>query len=145
LLLLDGQVHHDTHAVPMGNYVIGVGNYMIATPSELGNYKIADRFGKVTVKEEIRSSKRGGLMPAVSSESSMERMPEPRCSQTVRVSPGSGTSSSSLMRVALRAEEIPSSPRLSMVTGPNSPPGFLMTSRSGVHFDLDLRASRAAG
>jgi hypothetical protein len=26
----------------MGNYVIGVGNYMIATPSELGNYKIAD-------------------------------------------------------------------------------------------------------
>jgi hypothetical protein len=42
LLLLDGQVHHDTHAVPMGNYVIGVGNYVIATPSELGNYKIAD-------------------------------------------------------------------------------------------------------
>jgi hypothetical protein len=37
-------------------------------------------FGKVTVKEEIRSSKRGGLMPAVSSESSMERMPEPRFS-----------------------------------------------------------------
>ena len=26
----------------MGNYVIGVGNYVIATPSELGNYKIAD-------------------------------------------------------------------------------------------------------
>jgi hypothetical protein len=26
----------------MGNYVIGVGNYMIATPSELGNYEIAD-------------------------------------------------------------------------------------------------------
>jgi hypothetical protein len=88
-------------------------------------------FGKVTVKDEIRSSNRGGLMPAVSRESSMERMPEPRFSQTVRVSPGSGTSSSSLMRVALRAEEIPSSPRLSMVTGPNSPPGFLMTSRSG--------------
>jgi hypothetical protein len=42
LHLLDGQVHHDTHAVPMGNYVIEVGNYVIATPSELGNYMIAD-------------------------------------------------------------------------------------------------------
>ena len=42
MLHLDGQVHHDTHAVPMGNYVIGVGNYVIATPSDLGNYKIAD-------------------------------------------------------------------------------------------------------
>jgi hypothetical protein len=42
LLLLDGQIHHDTHVIPMGNYVIGVGNYMIATPSELGNCKIAD-------------------------------------------------------------------------------------------------------
>jgi len=28
----------------MGNYVIGVGNYVIVSPSELGNYKIADRF-----------------------------------------------------------------------------------------------------
>jgi hypothetical protein len=43
LLHLDGQVHHDTHAVPMGNYVIGVGNYVIATPSQVGNYKIADK------------------------------------------------------------------------------------------------------
>jgi hypothetical protein len=42
LLLLDGQVHHDTHVIPMGNYVIEVGNYVIATPSELGNYLIAD-------------------------------------------------------------------------------------------------------
>ena len=42
MLHLDGQVHPDTHAIPMGNYVIGVGNYMIATPSEVGNYKIAD-------------------------------------------------------------------------------------------------------
>jgi hypothetical protein len=42
LHLLDGQVHHDTHAVPMGNYVIGVGNYLIAIPSELGNYMLAD-------------------------------------------------------------------------------------------------------
>ena len=33
--LLDGQVHPDTHALPMGNYVI-------VSPSELGNYMIAD-------------------------------------------------------------------------------------------------------
>jgi hypothetical protein len=26
----------------MGNYVIGVGNYVIVSPSQLGNYKIAD-------------------------------------------------------------------------------------------------------
>jgi hypothetical protein len=45
LLLLDGQVHHDTHAVPMGNYVIGAGNYVIANPSELGNYMSADSLG----------------------------------------------------------------------------------------------------
>ena len=42
MLLLDGQVHHDTHVIPVGNYVIGVGNYVIATPSELGNYLSAD-------------------------------------------------------------------------------------------------------
>ena len=42
MLLLDGQVHHDTHAVPMGNYVSEVGNYVIATPSDLGNYMSAD-------------------------------------------------------------------------------------------------------
>jgi hypothetical protein len=39
---LDGQVHHDTHAIPMGNYVIEVRNYMIVSPSELGNCMIAD-------------------------------------------------------------------------------------------------------
>jgi len=27
----------------MGNYVIEAGNYVIVSPSELGNYKIADR------------------------------------------------------------------------------------------------------
>jgi len=26
----------------MGNYVIGVGNYVIVSPSQQGNYKIAD-------------------------------------------------------------------------------------------------------
>jgi hypothetical protein len=30
----------------MGNYVIGVGNYVIAKPSELGNYKIADNLSQ---------------------------------------------------------------------------------------------------
>ena len=48
LLLLDGQVHHDTHAVPMGNYVIGAGNYMIANPSELGNYMSADTPNRIS-------------------------------------------------------------------------------------------------
>ena len=42
MLHLDGQVHHDTHAIPMGNYVIAVRNYVIVSPSELGNYMIAD-------------------------------------------------------------------------------------------------------
>jgi hypothetical protein len=42
LLLLDGQVHHDTHVIPMGNYVIGVGNYVIVTSSNVGNYVSAD-------------------------------------------------------------------------------------------------------
>jgi len=42
LLLLDGQVHPDTLVIPMGNYVIGVGNYVSANPSELGNYMSAD-------------------------------------------------------------------------------------------------------
>ena len=100
--------------------------------------------GKVTVKDEIRSSNRGGLMPAASSEPSIERMPEPRFSQTVRVSPGSGTSSSSLMNVALRADETPSSPRLSMVTGPTNRQGP-DHQPVGIHLDLDLRAARSAG
>ena len=42
MLHLDGQVHHDTHAVPMGNYVIAVGISLIVSPSEVGNCVIAD-------------------------------------------------------------------------------------------------------
>ena len=42
MLHLDGQIHHDTHAVPMGNYVIRAGNNVIVSLSELGNYKIVD-------------------------------------------------------------------------------------------------------
>jgi hypothetical protein len=40
---LDGQVHHDTHALPMGNYVIEVGKSLINSASQVGNYKIADK------------------------------------------------------------------------------------------------------
>jgi hypothetical protein len=42
LLVLDGQVHHDTHPIPMGNYVSEVGNYVSVSHSELGNYVSAD-------------------------------------------------------------------------------------------------------
>ena len=61
MLLLDGQVHHDTHAVPMGNYVIEVGNYVIASPSELGNYMIADiaaRFASLVIEDTKPEVKR---------------------------------------------------------------------------------------
>ncbi len=42
LLLRDGQVHPDTHVIPMGNYVIRVGNYVSADRSTMGNYVSAD-------------------------------------------------------------------------------------------------------
>jgi hypothetical protein len=42
LLLLDGQVHHDTHVIPTGNQMSGLGNYLSARPSDLGNYMSAD-------------------------------------------------------------------------------------------------------
>lgn len=38
----DGQVHHDTHPIPMRNYVIALGNYMIVKPSPLRNYVTVD-------------------------------------------------------------------------------------------------------
>ena len=38
----------------MGNYVIGVGNYVIATPSELGNCKIADTDAHILAIEGSR-------------------------------------------------------------------------------------------
>jgi hypothetical protein len=46
LLLRDGQVHPDTHAIPMGNYVIRVGNYVSVSPSNLENYVSADTDGQ---------------------------------------------------------------------------------------------------
>jgi roadblock/LC7 domain-containing protein len=55
LLLLDGQVHHDTHVIPMGNYVIGVGNYVIVTSSNVGNYVSADR--------AVHEARLGGTFP----------------------------------------------------------------------------------
>ena len=39
---LDGQVHPDTHVLPMGNYVIRMGNYVTASRSALGNFVIVD-------------------------------------------------------------------------------------------------------
>ena len=42
LLLRDGQVHPDTHVIPVGNYVIRVGNYVSANRSTMGNYVSAD-------------------------------------------------------------------------------------------------------
>jgi hypothetical protein len=42
-LFSDGQVHHDTHAVPMGNNVTRrLGNYVLTSRPCLGNYVIAD-------------------------------------------------------------------------------------------------------
>jgi hypothetical protein len=36
----------------MGNYVIGVGNYVIVSPSELGNYVSADTAARETARNE---------------------------------------------------------------------------------------------
>ena len=81
MLLLDGQVHHDTHAVPMGNYVIGVGNYVIATPSELGNYMSADTKGPVAREPQgdqwdclVRSYDRGALLRCLAPRAGRKRM-----------------------------------------------------------------------
>ncbi len=49
MLLRDGQVHHDTHPIPMGNYVIAVGNYVSVSPSDLGNYVSADTASLATL------------------------------------------------------------------------------------------------
>jgi hypothetical protein len=38
----------------MGNYVIGVGNYVIVSPSKLGNYMIADNRVRVITVEGSR-------------------------------------------------------------------------------------------
>ena len=47
MLHLDGQVHHDTHALPMENYVIEVGITVIVSPSQVGNCKIADKLAHI--------------------------------------------------------------------------------------------------
>ncbi len=52
MLLLDGQVHHDTHVIPMGNYVSGVGNYVSVSPSGLGNYVSADTTSRAVFVSE---------------------------------------------------------------------------------------------
>jgi hypothetical protein len=43
--LPDDQARTDTHAIPMGNYVIlPVRNYVLTSAPQLGNYVIADTF-----------------------------------------------------------------------------------------------------
>ena len=64
MLLLDGQVHHDTHVIPMGNYVIGVGNYVSVSPSELGNYVSADN--QETDSRTIALDYAGMVLPQIS-------------------------------------------------------------------------------
>jgi hypothetical protein len=61
LLLLDGQVHHDTHLIPMGNYVIEVGNYVSVTRSNLGNYVSADS----RWCQNWPASRRGGILRSI--------------------------------------------------------------------------------
>jgi hypothetical protein len=41
MLHIDGQVHHDTHAIPMGNYVIPMEKHDRQL-LRAGEYKIAD-------------------------------------------------------------------------------------------------------
>jgi len=49
----------------MGNYVIAVGNYVIATPSEVGNYKIADTGGPAERDEARIAAWREATWPVV--------------------------------------------------------------------------------
>jgi hypothetical protein len=66
LLLLDGQVHPDTHVIPMGNYVIRVGNYVSVTRSDVGNYVSTDtRPGtRGEVPADLAGSLRGARGPS---------------------------------------------------------------------------------
>jgi hypothetical protein len=43
----------------MGNYVIEVGNYVIVSPSQLGNYKIADSWTWLRIARVIGRSWNG--------------------------------------------------------------------------------------
>jgi hypothetical protein len=45
----------------MGNYVIGVGNYVIVSPSELGNYMIAD--SEVTMTRLAKAARSSSPTP----------------------------------------------------------------------------------
>ena len=56
MLLLDGQVHHDTHAIPMGNYVSAAGNYVSVSPSDLGNYVSADSLNARVFLQQVLQS-----------------------------------------------------------------------------------------
>ena len=58
--LLDGQVHHDTHPIPMGNYVSAVGNYVSVNPSDLGNYVGADTLFAGWQEQSVHSDREWG-------------------------------------------------------------------------------------
>ncbi len=76
MLLLDGQVHHDTHVIPMGNYVIGVGNYVSVSPSGLGNYVSADT--QALVQSITGQSQRAWVCP-VPNKSALCQLMRPVC------------------------------------------------------------------
>jgi hypothetical protein len=66
LLLLDGQVHHDTHVIPKGNYVSGVGNYVSVTRSNVENYVSADNGVRLTGASSVAVTRyryRGSKIP----------------------------------------------------------------------------------
>jgi hypothetical protein len=75
LLLLDGQVHHDTHPIPMGNYVSEVGKYLSANPSDLGNYVSADNPAGSTFI-------RGGSWHSETHAQTRQARPAARCGQS---------------------------------------------------------------
>jgi len=51
--LTDDQARTDTHAIPMRNYVTpAVGNYVLTSALQLGNYVIADTIRLVSVRDK---------------------------------------------------------------------------------------------
>ena len=97
MLLLDGQVHHDTHVIPVGNYMIGVGNYVTATPSELGNYMSADNRARIAqfrqeghdlaelcgIYRQVKIAVRPGLVTQerIYRPAAADTCPQPACSE----------------------------------------------------------------
>jgi hypothetical protein len=51
------------------NYVIAVGNYVIVSPSELGNYKIVDSSARLPARKRATSTSRNRESDALTSSS----------------------------------------------------------------------------